>query len=203
MNPSNVKENSREWFFSAACARQEEPRSTPPRPGLQPDPVPQPSPARHPIPPAVASPSSSLSPSILDIYDGAPTADKPMTDAPPTPGQPAYRLFGEEDLDIDYLEVTGPCVVLPYLSKLTFGLGSSVRVHENMLLVAQGPGYVYVDKAFKNAILVQLGMHFSYPFEGSHDERGLLKWQRRRLGGYDLALVLLSAGEAARVFLDR
>uniref|UniRef100_H3H4E3 Uncharacterized protein n=1 Tax=Phytophthora ramorum TaxID=164328 RepID=H3H4E3_PHYRM len=90
MNP-----NSREWFFSAACARQEEPRSTPPRPGLQPDPVPQPSPARHPIPPAVASPSpsssSSLSPSILDIYDGAPTADEPMTDAPPTPGQPAYR----------------------------------------------------------------------------------------------------------------
>ncbi|KAL4156151.1 hypothetical protein PRNP1_005183 [Phytophthora ramorum] len=193
MNP-----NSKEWFFSAAGARQQQPRSTPPRPVLQPDPVPQPSPARHPIPPAVASPSSSSSssspPSILDIYDGAPMADEPMTDVPPTPGQPAYRLFGEEELDIDYLEVTGPCVVLPYLSKLTFGLGSSVREHENMLLVAQGPGYVYVDKAFKSAILVQLGVHFGYPFEGSDDERGLLKWQRRRLSGYDPALVLLSLG---------
>ncbi|KAL4162545.1 hypothetical protein PRNP1_003081 [Phytophthora ramorum] len=127
MNPSNANENSTEWFFSAACARQEEPTSTPPHPGHQPAPVPQPSPARHPIPPAVTSPSPSSSssspPSILDIYDGAPTADEPMTDAPPTPGQPAYRLFGEEDLDIDYLEVTGLCVVLPYLPKLTFGLG--------------------------------------------------------------------------------
>ncbi|KAL4146744.1 hypothetical protein PRNP1_012608 [Phytophthora ramorum] len=201
MNP-----NSKEWFFSAACARQALPTSTPPRPGLQPDPVPQPSPARHPIPPAVASPSSSSSssssPSILDIYDGAPMADEPMTDAPPTPGQPAYRLFGEEELDIDYLEVTGPCVVLPYLSKLTFGLGSSVREHKNMLLVAQGPGYVYVDKAFKIAILVQLGVHFGYPFEGSDDERGLLKWQRRRLSGYDLALVLLSAGVNFVIYID-
>ncbi|KAH7472428.1 uncharacterized protein KRP23_9422 [Phytophthora ramorum] len=125
-----------------------------------------------------------------------------MTDAPPTPGQPAYRLFGEDDLDIDYLEVTGPCVVLPYLSKLTFGLGSSVREHENMLVVAQGPGYVYVDKAFKSAILVQLGVHFGYPFEGSDDERGLLKWQRRRLSGYDLALVLLSAGVNFVIYID-
>ncbi|KAL4162544.1 hypothetical protein PRNP1_003080 [Phytophthora ramorum] len=71
-----------------------------------------------------------------------------------------------------------------------------------MLLVAQGPGYVYVDKAFKSAILVQLGMHFGYPFEGSDDERGLLKWQRQRLSGYDLALVLLSAGVNFVIYID-
>ncbi|ETK75260.1 hypothetical protein L915_18111 [Phytophthora nicotianae] len=99
----------------------------------------------------------------IDIEPGV--ADTPV----PALG---YKLFDMEELDVDYLEITGPCAVLPYMNKGTFNLGTTVRNHGNMLLVAQGSGYVYVEKDFKNPIIVQLSLHFGITMEPSDDDRG-------------------------------
>ncbi|KAG1685272.1 hypothetical protein DVH05_008488 [Phytophthora capsici] len=36
-----------------------------------------------------------------------------------------YHLFDAEKLDIGYFEVNGLCFILPYLNKLTFGIGTT------------------------------------------------------------------------------
>eukprot|EP00644_Phytophthora_capsici_P008762 jgi/Phyca11/16580/fgenesh1_pg.PHYCAscaffold_20_\ len=118
-----------------------------------------------------------------------PVAAAPDSVQPP----PSYRMFDAEELDVDYFEVNGPCFALPYLNKLTFGIGTAARNLNDMLLVAQGPGYVYMPKHFKDAIIRQLSLHFQYLLEAHDDEHALLKWLRRRVTGM-VWLCLMAAG---------
>eukprot|EP00644_Phytophthora_capsici_P004069 jgi/Phyca11/15820/fgenesh1_pg.PHYCAscaffold_15_\ len=108
------------------------------------------------------------------IYDSDPVPAAAPADAGDPAADPAqdlpYRLSFAKDLDIDYFEVNGPCFVPPYLNKLTFGIGTPARNFNDMLLVAQGPGYAH------------------------DDERALLKWLRWRVSGMGLAMRLMTAG---------
>eukprot|EP00644_Phytophthora_capsici_P006668 jgi/Phyca11/18436/fgenesh1_pg.PHYCAscaffold_36_\ len=133
---------------------------------------------------------SDIVPSAIPADAGGAATD-PARDLP-------YRLFNTDELDIDYFEVNGPCFALLYLNKPTFGFRTTAKNFNDMLLVAQGPGYVYVPKHFKDAIIIQLCLHFEYPMEAHDDERALLKW----LSGMDLAMRLMAAGVERVTYVD-
>ncbi|POM75851.1 Hypothetical protein PHPALM_6988 [Phytophthora palmivora] len=115
---------------------------------------------------------------------------------------PSYPVFNESELDIDYIEVIGPCMVLACMTSLTFNLGTDTRDTRDMLLVAKGPGYVYVDKTFKELIIAKLQEHFGYTLEAHEEENGLLKWHRRRITAYDLYHILNGARVPKVVYID-
>ncbi|KAG7375303.1 hypothetical protein PHYPSEUDO_001996 [Phytophthora pseudosyringae] len=157
------------------------------------------------------SPTSSSSSDILEIWDGqdargqadlpAQRPAAPPMNMHPIPN-PVYPVFADDDLDIDYMELTGPCSLLGRLSRLTSSFATDSGTRNGLLLVAKGPGYVYVDKSFKAQILVQLQEHFGYTFEPHDDELSLLKWQRRRVVAHDLSRILDAAHVPTILFAD-